>query len=91
MVESADITVRQTSITVQPDGLHCVVEAARIPCSDVITHLREVLKLPPGARVRLRAGRAASYKSVKAVMDMLDKSEYPLPAAYFAEPQTSPK
>ncbi len=68
-----------------------MVEKARILCADAITHLREVLNLPPGSRVRLRAGRAVSYKSVRAVMDMLDKSEYPLPVAYLTKQKPEQK
>ncbi len=86
---SAEQPVREVSITLQSDGKHCAVDKARILCSDLVSHFRDVLKLPAGTRVRLRAGRAAPHESVKKVMDLLDSSEYPLPAAYIAEPKPS--
>jgi biopolymer transport protein ExbD len=72
---------REVWVTVQSDGTHCVVQEAKILCENVIVHLRDVLKLPPGSRVRLRAGRAVPHAPVKKVMDMLSNSEYPLPVA----------
>lgn len=86
---SAEQSVREVSITLQSDGKHCAVDKARVLCSDLVNHFRDVLKLPAGTRVRLRAGRAAPYESVKKVMDLLDSSEYPLPVAYITGPKSA--
>ena len=84
-----EVPPQVAAITIQSDGMHCVVRQTKLLCADVVTHLREVLRLSPGARVRLRAARAAPFESVKKVMDLLDGSEYPLPVAYFLPPESS--
>ena len=71
-------------IVVQSDGTHCAVEKKELLCSDVVSHLRNVLKLPPRSRVHLQVGPAAKYESVMRVADLLNKSEYPLPVGYLA-------
>ncbi len=84
---AADGTAREVSITVRPNGRHCVVEEASILCSDLVDHLEHILKLPPGTQVRLRAGRTAPHESVKKVMDLLDSSVYRLPSAAVSAPK----
>jgi biopolymer transport protein ExbD len=68
-------------VEVQADGQHCKVRSARVLCTDVLPHLRNVLKLPPGSIIRFRAGRSAPYAAVKSVMDELTKSEFRTPVA----------
>ena len=58
------------------DGQYCVVEETRILCADVLKHLRDVLKLPAGSRVRVRAEKTAPYESAAKVVEQLQKSEY---------------
>ena len=71
-------------VVVQSDGTHCAVEKKELLCSDVVSHLRNVLKLPPRSRVHLQVGPAAKYESVMRVADLLNKSEYPLPVGDLA-------
>jgi biopolymer transport protein ExbD len=79
---------QEVSITIQADGAHCDVQKVKILCTDVVAYLRDVLKLPARSRVRLRAGRAVPHEPVKKVIDMLSKSDYPLPVAYLTEPKS---
>jgi biopolymer transport protein ExbD len=74
-------------IEVLADGRHCRVRDARVLCTEVLSHLRNVLKLAPGSVVRFRAGRAAPHEAVKSVMDELTRSEYRTPAAIPGPPK----
>ena len=58
------------------EGQYCLVEEAKIPCADVLKHLREVLKVPAGAHLHVRAEKAATYESISAVFSLLQKTEY---------------
>lgn len=69
-------------IEIQADGTSCVVRDVRIPCADVLMHLRSDLKLPAGTWVRFKADRSAPYQSVKALMDAVHESEYTTSARY---------
>ena len=58
------------------EGQYCLVEEAKIPCADVLKHLREVLEVPAGAHLHVRAEKAATYESISAVFSLLQKTEY---------------
>ena len=58
------------------EGEYCRVEEAKIPCADVLKHLREVLKVPAGAHLHVRVEEAATYESISAVFSLLQKTEY---------------
>jgi len=58
------------------EGHYCLVEGAKIPCADVLKHLREVLRVPAGAHLHVRAEKAATYESISAVFSLLQKTEY---------------
>jgi biopolymer transport protein ExbD len=75
---------REATLTVQSDGTHCIVDKTTLLCSEVVSHLREVLKLPAKSRIHLQVGNGAPYESVMKVVDMLNKSEYPSPVGYLA-------
>ena len=70
-----------TLITVA-EGKNCVVEETMILCEDLLKHLREVLKLPAGSRVRVRAEKTSTYESTAKVFELLQKSEYKAPMGY---------
>jgi biopolymer transport protein ExbD len=75
---------REATVTVQSDGTHCIVNKTKMLCSEVVSHLREVLKLSAKSRIHLQVGNGAPYKSVMKVVDMLSKSEYLIPVGYLA-------
>jgi len=58
------------------EGDYCLVEESKIPCADVLKQLREVLKLPAGAHLHVRAEKAATYESISAVFSLIQKTEY---------------
>jgi biopolymer transport protein ExbD len=66
----------QEAVITIADGKYCLVEEARILCADVLKHLRDVLKLPAGSLVRVRAGKTSTYESTAKVFELLQKSEY---------------
>jgi biopolymer transport protein ExbD len=74
-------------IELQADGQHCVIRKATVPCSEVLTHLRQVLKLAPGTWVRFKAARATPFEAVKRVLDDVSHSEFATSAAYVENPQ----
>jgi biopolymer transport protein ExbD len=74
-------------IEVQADGQHCVVRKVAVLCSDVLTHLREVLRLPPGTWIRFKAGRVTPYEAIRKLMDDVQHSEYVTSAAYLPTPK----
>lgn len=76
-------------IEVQADGTSCLVRTVKLPCEDVLTHLRSDLKLAAGTWVRFKADRSAPYQSVKAVMDAVQKSEFSTSAAYIPAPRST--
>jgi biopolymer transport protein ExbD len=78
--------VRDIKVTLKADGEHCVVLDITIPCIDLATHLRDTLKLPRETVVQLRAGRSASYQSVRKVLDIIEKSGFRHPVASVQEP-----
>ena len=78
-------------IEVQSDGQHCVVRKVTLTCADVLTHLRQVLKLPPGTWVRFKAGRSVPYDAVKRVIDEVQHSEYATSVAYLTPPKGGSK
>ncbi len=75
---------REATIVVQSDGTHCIVDKTKLLCSEVVNHLREVLKLPPKSRIHLQVGNGTPYESFMKVVEMLNKSEYPIPVGYLA-------
>ena len=64
------------------EGKNCVVEATRILCADLLKYLREVLKLPAGSLVLVRAEKTSTYESTAKVFELLQKSEYKTPIGY---------
>jgi biopolymer transport protein ExbD len=79
-------------IEIRADGRHCVILRSEIECSDVVTHLRNVVKLAPGSAVRLKADKTASYNTVAAVLSAVQKSEYTTQIGYVvvSEPAEAP-
>jgi biopolymer transport protein ExbD len=73
--------LRETFITVA-DGPYCVINKAKLLCADVLKHLREVLKLPPGSQVRLGVEKDSTYESTAKVLELIKKSEYKTPMGY---------
>lgn len=84
--EASDL--KSVFVEVQGDGTSCIVRAIKVPCQDVLIHLRSNLKLPAGTWVRFKADRLAPYQSVKAVIDAVQKSEYTTSAAYAPPPKS---
>ena len=74
-------------IEVQADGQHCVIRKATVACSEVLTHLRQILKLAPGTWVRFKAARATPFEAVKKILDDVSHSEFATSAAYVENPQ----
>jgi hypothetical protein len=89
-VQAADvIVVRPTFIEFQPDGKTCKVRDVAVDCTKVVLHLRQVLKLPPGAEVRFRAGpNVEAFPVIKRVMDEVQRSEYTTVLAYITPPKS---
>jgi biopolymer transport protein ExbD len=58
------------------EGQYCLVEEAKTPCADVLKHLREVLRVPAGTHLHVRAEKAATYETISAVFSLLQKTEY---------------
>jgi biopolymer transport protein ExbD len=75
-------------VEIQADGRTCKVGNVTIKCAHVLTHLRQVLKLPPGSWIRFKAARSAPYRDIKDVMDAVQKSEYTTSVAYLTEPKS---
>jgi hypothetical protein len=72
---------RQLRITVVEGG-SCVVEGTAIPCADLLSHLREVVKLPAGSLVRVRVDDTATTATDEVTMkvfELLLHSEYKTP------------
>jgi biopolymer transport protein ExbD len=74
------------AVTLQADGEHCVVRKVRFLCADLPSHLRDNLKLPKDTMVRLRAGRTASFESIRRVLTIIEKSGYRYPGARPRQP-----
>jgi biopolymer transport protein ExbD len=72
---------REAYITIA-DGPNCAIEETKLLCADVLRHLRDVLKLPAGSRVRFRVEENATYESTMKVVELLQKSEYKVPVGY---------
>jgi biopolymer transport protein ExbD len=72
----------QATLITVTEGKNCVVKETTILCADLLKHLREVLKLPAGSRVRVRAEKASTYESTAKVFELLQKSEYKAPMGY---------
>jgi biopolymer transport protein ExbD len=72
---------REVYITIE-DGPNCVIEQTKLLCADVLKHLRDVLKLPAGSRVRFRVEEYSTYESTMKVVELLQKSEYKVPVGY---------
>jgi len=58
------------------DGGVCVIRDVKIPCTDILKHLREVLRLPAGSLVAFRAEKTSTYETTAAVIELIQKSEY---------------
>lgn len=72
---------KEVLITVS-EGKNCVVNAIKILCADVLKHLHDVVKLPAGSRVRVRAEKTSTYESTAKVFELLQKSEYTFKMGY---------
>src|SRR5512137_2361065 len=79
---------RDVAVTLQADGEHCVVRKVRFPCAQLASHLRDNLKLPNDTMVRLRAGRTASFESIRRVLTIIEKSGYRYPGARPKQPES---
>jgi biopolymer transport protein ExbD len=86
---AAETAARDVRITLMPDGEHCAVRAVTIVCSELPQYLRDTLKLPRETTIHLQASRAASYQSVRAVLDIIEKSGFNHPVGYLTEPKSS--
>ena len=82
---AAETPASDITVTAKSDGKHCLVRDVTIRCSEVAAYLRDTLKLPRETMVHLRAGRAASYQSVRNVMDIIEKSGFNHPVAYLTD------
>ena len=74
-------------IEVRADGTRCVIRQAELPCSEVLSHLRNVVKASPGTWIRFKADRAAPFEAVKRVLDEVAHSEYTTSAAFAPAPR----
>jgi len=74
-------------IEVQADGSRCVILGQELPCTEVLSHLRNVVKAAPGTWIRFRADRAAPFEAVKRVLDAVAHSEYTTSAAFLPAPR----
>lgn len=73
-------------VEVQNDGKHCLIGKADVLCAELLPYLRETLSLRAGTPIGVKAGRAAPYKQVKAVLEQLRNSEFSPPVAVVTEP-----
>jgi biopolymer transport protein ExbD len=76
-------------ITLRADGEHCVVREVTVLCSALPAYLRDTLRLPRKTTIHLQAARAASYQSVRAVLDLIEKSGFNHPVGYLTEPKSA--
>ena len=76
-------------ITLTADGEHCVVREVTILCSELPAYLRHTLKLPQKTTIHLQGTSAASYQSVRAVLDLIEKSGFNYPVGYLTEPKSA--
>jgi biopolymer transport protein ExbD len=66
---------QEVLITVADDSV-CVIRDVKLPCADILKHLREVLRLPAGSLVAFRAEKTSTYETAAAVIELIQKSEY---------------
>ena len=85
----AETATRDIEITLKADGERCVVRDVTLHCSDLAAYLRDTLKLPRGTTIHLQAARAASYQSVRTVLDIIEKSGFNHPVGYLTESKSS--
>ena len=71
-------------IEFQADGQSCVVRGTTIRCADVLSHLRNVLKIPAGAQVGFNISQSAPFEPVWSVIEEVRQSEYKTPVGYLA-------
>ncbi|MEJ1966463.1 MAG: biopolymer transporter ExbD [Gammaproteobacteria bacterium] len=83
---ASEAAARDIRITLMADGEHCLVSEVTILCSELSAYLRDTLKLPQETTIHLQAARAASYQSVRTVLDIIEKSGFSHAIGYLAEP-----
>jgi biopolymer transport protein ExbD len=87
---SSETAAPDVRITLKADGEHCVVREVTILCSALPAYLRDTLRLPRKTTIHLLAARAASYQSVRAVLDLIEKSSgFNHPVGYLTEPKSA--
>ena len=87
---SAEVpTLREITVTLQPDGERCRVREVTFACSQLAAHLRDTLKLPYDTLVHLRAGRTANHESVRKVLTLIEESGFRHPVAMQPSPKAS--
>ena len=64
------------------DDINCVVEGTRVPCTNVVAHLRDVLRAPAGTHLRILPDKASSYEATAKLIEQFQKSEYKLKMGY---------
>lgn len=73
-------------IEVQADGKHCAIRKVRLLCTEAIAHLKDILKLPAGAAVGVKAHQAAPYLEVRKMLDAVGESGFSRPVALVEAP-----
>jgi len=64
------------------DDINCLVEDTRVPCTEVVAHLRDVLKVPVGTHFRILPDKASTYEATVKLIEQFQKSEYKLKMGY---------
>lgn len=81
--QTADFPANGTWVTITiADGGNCVIRDEKLPCANVLDHLRGVLKLPAGSHVHLVVDKSSTYESTQTVIQLISKSEYAHPMGY---------
>jgi len=64
------------------DDINCLVEDTRVPCTEVVAHLRDVLRVPVGTQFRILPDKASTYEATTKLIEQFQKSEYKLKMGY---------
>jgi len=78
---SGEQPIRVVTIRIA-DDINCLVEDTRVPCTEVVAHLRDVLKVPVGTHFRILPDKASTYEATAKLIEQFQKSEYKLKMGY---------
>ena len=70
------VTIRITN------SANCLVDDTRVPCANVVSYLRDVLKLSARTQFRILPDKDSPYEATARLMEQFQKSEYKLKMGY---------